>query len=391
MRRLISDDSGAVAVVVALLSVALLGFGAIVIDAGQLYAERRELQNGADAGALAVAQTCAAGGCDAASAAALVEEAYVYANANAEDGASNIEEVCGDGVYGLAACDDPPSEVAGDGYVMVRTRTGDQEAGASVVPAALGRVLVEDYEGKTIHARAVAAWGAATGAESDIPVTMSACEWNEFTGEGDALAPAPPYTEEWLTNYGPTYERVFYTHSVSSQVPVGTETSCPATSPGGDAAGSFGWLAEPDDSGVSNGQDDDCSVETSISEDGENGYDNQPGNTVPTPCRQDFPPAGTTVFLPVFDYFKVGTTVNGNGGGRNVWYHIEGYAAFFITGYNLQLPNQGDEPSLVTGQAPCSGQQRCISGFFTAGLVPGSGRVGSGAVSYGASIVQLVG
>ena len=43
--------------------VALIGVGALVIDVGRLYVERRDLQNGADAAALAVAQDCAAGDC----------------------------------------------------------------------------------------------------------------------------------------------------------------------------------------------------------------------------------------------------------------------------------------------------------------------------------------
>ena len=43
----------------------LLGLGAMVIDVGQLYQERAELQNGADAAALAVAKSCALGTCAA--------------------------------------------------------------------------------------------------------------------------------------------------------------------------------------------------------------------------------------------------------------------------------------------------------------------------------------
>jgi len=60
MRRLSAQrlrrDDGAVAVITALLMVALLGFAAVSVDVGANYAERRQLQNGADAAALAVAQ-----------------------------------------------------------------------------------------------------------------------------------------------------------------------------------------------------------------------------------------------------------------------------------------------------------------------------------------------
>lgn len=53
------NERGATAVMVGLLMVPLLGFAAIAVDAGSLYAEKRELQNGADAAALAIAQDCA--------------------------------------------------------------------------------------------------------------------------------------------------------------------------------------------------------------------------------------------------------------------------------------------------------------------------------------------
>ncbi|WP_254699162.1 pilus assembly protein TadG-related protein [Rhodococcus sp. SGAir0479] len=49
-------EAGAVAVVVAILMVALLGFAAISVDVGANFVEKRQLQNGADAAALAIAQ-----------------------------------------------------------------------------------------------------------------------------------------------------------------------------------------------------------------------------------------------------------------------------------------------------------------------------------------------
>ena len=52
MQRL-RDERGAVAVMVALLMVPLIGFAAIAIDVAAMWSERQQLQNGADAGALA--------------------------------------------------------------------------------------------------------------------------------------------------------------------------------------------------------------------------------------------------------------------------------------------------------------------------------------------------
>ena len=58
---LLRSDSGAVAIVVALFMVALLGFAAIAIDAGDLFTEQRDLQTAADSGALAGALALAHG------------------------------------------------------------------------------------------------------------------------------------------------------------------------------------------------------------------------------------------------------------------------------------------------------------------------------------------
>ena len=69
LRLLRRDERGAIGVLVAIFIGAgvLTGMGALVIDVGQLYQERAELQNGADAAALGVAKSCALGTCAAGS------------------------------------------------------------------------------------------------------------------------------------------------------------------------------------------------------------------------------------------------------------------------------------------------------------------------------------
>ncbi|MFH5878250.1 pilus assembly protein TadG-related protein [Arthrobacter sp. NA-172] len=57
-----SGEHGAVAVLIALLMVVLLVFAALAIDVGSMYAEKAQLQNGADAAVLAIAQDCAKNG-----------------------------------------------------------------------------------------------------------------------------------------------------------------------------------------------------------------------------------------------------------------------------------------------------------------------------------------
>ena len=81
MRRLIRRDRrerGAVAVVVAISMVVLMGFVAISVDVGSIYSDRQQLQNGADAGALAIAESCQRGSC--------VDTADKYVKANKLDG-----------------------------------------------------------------------------------------------------------------------------------------------------------------------------------------------------------------------------------------------------------------------------------------------------------------
>ena len=87
MRRLVSrikgsSERGAAGVTVAVMMLVLIGAGAMAVDVGQIYAERAQLQNGADSGALAVARSCDPGPCTASLATPL-------ANANSNDGSSD--------------------------------------------------------------------------------------------------------------------------------------------------------------------------------------------------------------------------------------------------------------------------------------------------------------
>ncbi|MGA4508933.1 pilus assembly protein TadG-related protein [Propionibacteriaceae bacterium G1746] len=59
------NERGAVAIVTAISLVMLVGFAALAIDVGALWWDKKQLQNGADAAALALAQSCAKGTCEA--------------------------------------------------------------------------------------------------------------------------------------------------------------------------------------------------------------------------------------------------------------------------------------------------------------------------------------
>ena len=55
----VSNERGAVGVVVAMLMVPVMGLAAISIDAAALWSQKLQSQTGADAGALAIAHDCA--------------------------------------------------------------------------------------------------------------------------------------------------------------------------------------------------------------------------------------------------------------------------------------------------------------------------------------------
>ena len=69
----------------------LIGAGAMAVDVGQIYSERAQLQNAADAGAMAAAQQCHnAGVCTDVAGALWAEE---LSGPNSNDGATTVDSV----------------------------------------------------------------------------------------------------------------------------------------------------------------------------------------------------------------------------------------------------------------------------------------------------------
>jgi Flp pilus assembly protein TadG len=93
-------DEGAIAVVVAMVMVVILGMAALVIDVGGIEGRTSSLQNAADATALAIAQECQAdaqstvlGSCGPATRNAALTEAARYARGNVTDGNVTVQSV----------------------------------------------------------------------------------------------------------------------------------------------------------------------------------------------------------------------------------------------------------------------------------------------------------
>ncbi len=338
MQRRLTKDDGVVAVLVAVLAVALFGFAALVLDVGAMYYERRELQNGADAAAFAVAERCAAGDCG---------PYLTYANdltdRNALDLASRIDQnderrdLCGSPEAGLPTCISPPAGLAGSGYVRVTARTQESD-GSNLLPPFLAKVLDPDYEGVDVGASATVIWGSPGGVDAQLAITFSQCEYDRLTRvDGEVV-------------YGET-RTIYFRNSTKA----GT---C-----GSGLSGGFGWLDA----------EDGCAATV------EDGWaDEDPGIDVSQECKDALKELrNKTLLIPVFN----GT----NGlGGANGEYKIWSYVGFVLTGYSFPGTSHPNGKG-----APCSGTDKCIRGYFTEVVAPDAGPVGDGP-DQGVRVVQLV-
>ena len=148
-RSALGDESGVVAVLVALLLVVLLGMLALGLDWGLLYVRHREIRAANDAAALAAAQSCGLNeGLSQADA-----QADAFANSNAP-GASSFAT---GNVY-------DPGCVPESGTVTVHYQA-DQTL--YIAPA------IGVSSPQTVQARATAMWGGAGGATNVAPLMLS--------------------------------------------------------------------------------------------------------------------------------------------------------------------------------------------------------------------------
>jgi len=361
------DDRGAVSTLVAIVLGLglLLGIGALVVDTGMLYVERAELQNGADAAALALAQDCGdADGC-APDAQQIATE--LAGDNDASDGKADASLVCGNTAAGfLTPCpaDDAASSAclgsrppAPGNFVEVRTTTR-QDDDSTVLPPAFGKILRgDDYDGRGVLACARAAWGGPRAAVT-LPLTISFCEWQYATGDGVDFAPAPPAPAD------ASYERV-----LSVKEDGGDPIPCPGSPSGGDLPGGFGWLANSD-----------CEVDVDI----DGSFSADPGVSGST-CEQLLSVARTSgepIMIPIFDVAQ--------GTGSNATYQMHGFAAFVVTGYDLA---GFKATSTLTGRKKCSSASsaaKCVFGYFTKDLVTTADTV-LGGPDMGATTVQVIG
>jgi Flp pilus assembly protein TadG len=152
LRRRLQGERGATAVMFGLLLVPMLGFAAIAVDVGALYAERARLQVGADAAAIAVAQDCSRGNCG-----------DMLATAQALIDANDTE-----GTAAQPVLNSDPLSV---------TVTGG-------LPVEHWFAPVLGHDSTRVSATATVGWGSPSRGTAVLPLTFSWCEFQQMTGGG---------------------------------------------------------------------------------------------------------------------------------------------------------------------------------------------------------------
>lgn len=310
-------DDGAISVISAVVFACLLmALAALVVDVGQMYDERRQLQNGSDESATAIAhkfaeQKFSLVGIDP------VAIARSQSSKNAVDGVADVLSVkivrngstvfsSGNTTSTGSVYDCQPTNLTN--YVEVRNKT---ESGGLKYFFSPGEA--------TISSCARASWEGLGGAAT-IPITMSICEWDKATNNGSLYASPPPYPPNPATSL----EQI-----VSLQNSNGT--GCNRGPANQFVPGGFGWL-----------DGDKCIVEAEAGD----WMPGSSGSSELSPCRAFLVShIGEVVYIPVHDEVT--------GTGSNASYHIAGYAAFVLNG--MYLPGL-NSPSWLTsrGKKDCN-------------------------------------
>ncbi|MCW2618797.1 MAG: uncharacterized protein JWR28_1946 [Modestobacter sp.] len=169
----LAGERGAVAVMVALLFVPLLGCGAIAVDVASLYADREQLQTAADAAAIAVALDCAGGACGNTTATATTA---LIANAGAADTAG-------------ATLRTPSVSISGQTVTV--TVSADQSHWFAPV---LG------VDSTRVTATSTARWTATSKAVAQLPLALSWCEYKQQVAQYP-LTSTTPHRLSWVTGW----------------------------------------------------------------------------------------------------------------------------------------------------------------------------------------------
>ncbi|MCQ9163598.1 TadE/TadG family type IV pilus assembly protein [Arthrobacter sp. STN4] len=271
------NERGAVTVLTAVCMVVLLMMVAMVIDAGMAYAEKAQLQNGADAAALAVAGNCAKNpaSCTAATQQGLANS---MANRNSNDGSSSVS-------LDITSA-------------TVTATTSTVSGGNSFLSMPLSAIT--GFSTAQVRAQAAASWGGIYSGTPILPLTVGACELDPTKYPMDGT------------------DRVVAMHGTFGGTGANKEVKCSSWNPdaGLNMPGGFGWL------------DTTSSCQPNVTIDNP-WVDSGTGNSIPTGCTSLFSSSlvGQTVLIPIFGY--------ADGTGATGTYKILGWGVFVVKGWNF--------------------------------------------------------
>lgn len=324
-------ERGAVSTLFAIFLVTgvFLGALALAVDVGQVVLERRLLQNGADAAALAAAQLCSDDRIMCADGQSLGLEISAALDDGVLEGADLT--VCGPHlgqgcpepeVTDIRSC--PADHLGAPNYVEVHL----ESTVATIFGAAAGGEPVASP-----RACARASWGpSAIPDRTALPLAISECAWSAATG-GMPGGTGPPVYQPGPSGETPGYGPLNPWPEAEIALTADGQADCPVL-PDGTIGGGFVTLEAADgcEAEIIRGLGGQLWVEVA--------------DVVVPSCDDD-------------DAFRHGEVVHvpvvGLADSRADRYEVLGMAAFYLAGWNFTdgAGNGFEEPSLLTGAAPC--------------------------------------
>jgi len=384
-------DEGVVAIVIALFagSAVFIALAALVIDIGAMQLERRQLQNGAEAGAVSAAYDCSFPG-SAAYPCGSTSSASVIASRNARDGAAAVlaGDLCGSGHASLVACTGTrtvrncPNTPTAAKWLQVTASTLTDD-GSHYLPRFFAQ-HIPGFGPKTMRACAQAAWGPPASSLGTIfPMALQWSCWQAQVGGTNAYGPTT-YSYAAST----AYERYF-------KMSNGNNAGCLGSS---DASAGFGWLSVSGTVACSNVAGTGYTYNAWVPIDTGNDMTNDCKTALATLLQKK------PLALPIYDCtwqngawygsrYPDGSACNtlappaGVSTGR--YFHLAGFGSFLMSGYFYGSGNQNYDGAM--GTAPCSGNDRCFYGWFTQQSLVTSGDIGDTAPYMGLNVVKLIG
>jgi Flp pilus assembly protein TadG len=329
----LGNESGATIVFISVVLIGLMAMTAFVIDFGRIWQERRELQTGATAAALAIGEDCARDLCDGSYDA--LGTAEYYADANASDGAAAI-------------VNDPyPDLISQTVHVVTGTKN---TSGGNTMGMLFAGII--GFDTATIGANASVAWGTPLIADA-LPLIISDCEWQrDLPGYPNGSSSGLPDAEANLDSF-PRVTLTFHDPGGGDECTV---------QPGLDLPGGFGFL---DTSG---------GCVSLVTLDGQIGT--SPGNAPPCSPADLAAVLSEPVLIPYFSELQ--------GTGNNIVYTVAGYGAFVIDAYDF-----GGQ--WKAGGVSCGPGVNCMTGWFVDYVMHGGGPGGLGGNDRGFTVIKLIG